>query len=337
MPNRSILLAAPLAAALIPGVLAACTSTTEEPDAGAADAGRGDALALDGSTSTPDAAEGGRPEGGGTSLVNLHFAGRVGAQPFACGQTYDGVGTTSARVQAADFRFFVHDLRLLRPDGTEVPVALEAKEPWQNTQVALLDFEDKTGPCEFGTSGTNTQVAIRAAEGPWDGIAFTVGMPEVLNHVNVELASSPLASSKMQWSWTAGFIHFASQLNSEAMTTTDAGLVAAPPFYAHIGSTQCSGDPEDGGVAACARSNRPSVKLRGFDPVRHVVVADLKKAYASSNVDVNGGGMSGCMSGTTDPECEPLFGHFGIDFATGGAKAGAEQDVFSVEPMSGHD
>jgi hypothetical protein len=48
----------------------------------------------------------------------------VGSQDFACGQLYTGVGTTATTYEPKDFRLYVHNVRLLSEEGTEVPVTL---------------------------------------------------------------------------------------------------------------------------------------------------------------------------------------------------------------------
>jgi uncharacterized repeat protein (TIGR04052 family) len=298
------------------------------PDAPAADASSGDAT---------------------VGAIELKFEGRVGGEKFRCGGTYVGVGTSGATVTAGDLRFFIHDVRLLA--GTrEIPLELNDASPWQSSRLALLDFEDKTGGCSFGTTGTNDIVRGKAAGGPFTGIAFTVGVPDDLNHVNVDLAPAPLGPSKLQWDWTNGFIHFASELDSvktiavaQDAGASDGGAAAGgapdaggftkvPPFYAHIGSTLCAGDPGDGGVATCGHANRAVVRLDNFDPARDKIVVDLAKLLSDSNVDENTpNSIPGCMSGPSDPECPRVFSALGIDFATGQANA-ATQRVFSREP-----
>jgi uncharacterized repeat protein (TIGR04052 family) len=286
---------------------------------------------------TPANGDAGPADAASGVAFELRFEGRVGAERFRCGATYTGVGTSGATATAGDLRFFIHDVKLLQA-GREVPLALDTVEPWQSARVALIDLEDKTGGCSFGTTGTNDVARGRAPAGTYSGVAFTIGMPEELNHVNVDLASSPLASSKLQWDWTNGFIHFASQLDSTKTMTASppdggapAGVMKVPPFYAHVGSSLCGGDPGDGGTAICQRKNRPVIKLEGFDPTRDTIVVDLKKLFERSNLDVNTDKtIPGCMSGPNDPECPPIFEALGLDFQTG-AGAATPQRVFSRE------
>jgi uncharacterized repeat protein (TIGR04052 family) len=258
--------------------------------------------------------------------VEIRFEARVGTEVFACGKTFDGVGTSNASANAGDFRFFVHDIRLLNGND-ELPVTLDALEPWQSARLGLLDFEDKTGECEFGTSGTNNVLRGKASSGTYDGITFTIGVPEDLNHKNKDTEAAPLPNSGLNWDWTTGYIHFAMQLNST--TAVDGGR--APSFFSHVGSTQCAGDPADGGTPSCARKNRAVVRLMGFDPAKNKILVDAKKLLEGSNIDLNTPDtIPGCMSSPTDPECPAVFTRLGLDIATG-APGATSQTVFSVE------
>ncbi len=83
--------------------------------------------------------------------VSIRFAAVVGDQPFACGNSYDGIGATASKVTPSDFRFYVSGVELIDAAGRAVPLKLEQDERWQHRDVALLDFENRTGPCLTGT------------------------------------------------------------------------------------------------------------------------------------------------------------------------------------------
>ncbi len=322
MKIRSALLLPPCAALIT--FAYACSDDASSGTPSASDAGaKADAAPLVDAALLQDSAP---PQKVGP--IELKFEARVGAEPFACGKTYAGIGMSSATAAAGDLRFFIHDVRLLR--GTEeVPVTLDAIAPWQSSRLALLDFENKTGECEFGTSGTNEVVKGSALGTGFDGIAFKIGVPEDLNHLNKDIQPAPLPGSGLNWDWTNGYIHIAVQLNS--MKLESDGVARVPPFYSHVGSTQCSGDPADGGTPGCALKNRPSVRLMGFDPTKNKIVLDAKKLYEGSNIDVNTPDtIPGCMSSPSDPECPAVFTRFGLDFATGLPKGSPA--IFSVEP-----
>ena len=51
------------------------------------------------------------------------------------------------------------------------------RDAWQNDDTALLDFEDKTSPCNEGTPETNTIIRAIAPQGEYTGVRFIVGVP----------------------------------------------------------------------------------------------------------------------------------------------------------------
>lgn len=239
------------------------------------------------------------------SDVALSFAGVVNGEPAACGQDYAGVGTTSSTLTLTDFRLYVHDLRVVTEDGTEVPVELEQDGVWQYENVALLDFEDGNG-CDAGTAETNTTIrGIAADGGPFTAVRFRLGVPFDLNHADVTLAPSPMNLMGMFWNWNGGY----------KFVRVDGRTTGLPDGYRiHLGSTGCDGDPMMGNVTMCANENRPDIEL-AMDPATGSIQVDLGALLSASDIDNDGGGMPGCMSGPTDPDCAPVFDGFGI---TGG-------------------
>ena len=89
--------------------------------------------------------------------VHISFAGRFGEKPFACGQSYEGVGSKRSTVTPSDLRFFVSDVMLLGADGTAVPVTLEQDGIWQYKSLALIDLEDGTGGCRNGNTAMHSR------------------------------------------------------------------------------------------------------------------------------------------------------------------------------------
>ncbi|MFO0739802.1 MAG: metallo-mystery pair system four-Cys motif protein [Labilithrix sp.] len=328
MTTRHLLLAT-LSAALAPAILVTACDEDTGGRSEAADASSDAPPSVSEAGAIVDAAA--SDGGAGTTSFELHFEGRVGAEPFSCGRTYAGFGTTSATVSAGDLRFFIHDIVLVRAgSGEEVPFALATNE-WQNPSVGLLDFEDHTGTCTSGTDGTNDVITGTAPAGDYDGVRFTVGMPQPLNHVNVETAAPPLPASKLQWTWANGFLHLSFEFRSnKTLELGDGGVKAMDPFYAHIGSTGCAGAVGTGGFT-CARPNRPRVSLSGFHPATSKIVVDGKALYTGSNLDDNAAGtVPGCMAAETDSDCPPMFERLGLDFVKG-TPTGASPAIFSVE------
>lgn len=164
-------------------MVAACSSDPATPPA--SDAGTDTGTPGVDVPVTPDA-------GGGTTPVEVRFRAMVGSMPFSCGMMYSGLGTTMSTWRPKDFRFYVHDVKLLTASGTEVPVTLSEEMTWQRDGVALLDFEDRAGDCVEGNPPTNTTVRGSAPAGTYTGLRFTLGVPFRMNHQNQATAMSPM-------------------------------------------------------------------------------------------------------------------------------------------------
>ena len=265
-------------------------------------------------------AAGGQGGSGGTGpvAVNIAFEGRVGAEAFDCAKTFTGLGSAASEAKITDYRFYVHDVQLRAKDGSMVPVTLEQDGVWQYQSLALIDFETGSGNCANGTAETHTALKGTAPAGEYDGISFKLGVPFDLNHADVALAPSPLNLSALFWNWNGGYKF----LRADSVATG-----AAMSFNLHLGSTECQ---ESGGaVTSCAKPNRPTVELTGFDPLTTPIVADYAAVVAGTDISQNQGGAPGCMSGAADPECAPIFDRLGIDIQTGQTKSG--QTFFYTE------
>ncbi|AUX41265.1 hypothetical protein SOCE26_026750 [Sorangium cellulosum] len=268
------------------------------------------------------AGEGGSGGGAGgdaTTPVALRFEGRIGANVFSCDGSHV-LGTASTEVGISDFRLYIHDIRLHRAGGDDVPVTLEQDGLWQFQDLVLLDFEDKTGSCANGTEPTNGEVHGTVPQGSYDGLSFKLGVPFELNHADAAAAPSPLNLSGLFWSWEAGY-KFA---RIDTVPAEGSG-----PFFLHLGSTGCVADA-GGGVSACDRPNVAEVVLTGFDPLTTPVLVDFAAIVAGSDLSADAGGAPGCMSGTEDPECAAIFERLGIDIADGTLHP-ETQELFRVE------
>lgn len=244
--------------------------------------------------------------------VTLQFAAQVGEAPFACGSGYDGVGSPGSHVEPQDFRFFVHDIRLIAADASEVPVEIDERAPWQGLGTALLDFEDASGACLSGDAATNTQVTGHVPPGDYTGIAFRIGVPEGANHGDPAVQPAPLAAGSMTWGWLSGHKFLRAELGS-----------AAGGGVLHLGAAACSGDPA-GGSVTCSRSNRPEVSFAEFDPASDVIIADIGALFAGSDLSTP------LLCHSAGAACEPLFERLGVDLANGQSAPG--QSVFRVAP-----
>jgi uncharacterized repeat protein (TIGR04052 family) len=241
--------------------------------------------------------------GSGPQAVMISFEGKIGDKAFDCTASYPGIGTAPTEATFADFRLYVHDVRLRKKDGSEVPVTLDQDGLWQVDNVALLDFENKTGACANGTAETNTMIMGKAEAGTYDGLSFRLGVPFERNHGDAATAPSPLNLTALFWNWNAGYKF----LRVDAMP---AGADQA--FNVHMGSTGCMADAS-GKITSCEQPNVAEIELSGFDPLKGKVVVDLAALLADSNLSKDGGGAPGCMAGVDDPECPPIFARLGID------------------------
>lgn len=264
--------------------------------------------------------------------VTLRFDAMAGEVPAVCGTVLPGLGAQSTPIRLQDFRLFVSGVRLLTSGGEEVPVALEQDGLWQHQNAALLDFEDATGACaEVGTAETNAQVVGTAPAGDYTGVAFTLGLPFELNHVDASSAPSPLNLTAMYWSWQGGYKFVRLELlnagtgtqyvpTARAVRGNGHGSAAPAGFWPiHLGSFGCTSPaavvpPQE----MCANPNRAEVRLEGFDVDDDVIVADL--ATLLRGVDVSRSlqmAPPGCMSVTDDPDCARLFPNLGLELSTG--------------------
>ena len=249
--------------------------------------------------------------------VQIPFAAVVGAAPFACGQSYDGIGTSSSTITFGDLRFYVSDVVLVTRTG-DVPLTLDVQAPWQQQRVALLDFEDGTGACT-GTHDTRTVITGTAPIASRDdvtGVRFDVRVPDDLNHADPAKAIAPLNESAMFWSWEAGYRFFKLDLNSTGSPTG---------WYTHVGSADCS--LAAGGVGTvCSHENAATISLHGLSTIQ----LDVKALLAGADVDENTADTApGCMSEPTDPDCVPLFHALGLSLTTETAPI---QSAFSMQP-----
>lgn len=326
MRHRYDQLALAVAGALACTALGACgddaagTGTAGGGGDGATGATTTSAASTTGASTT--AATGTSGGGGDAPLdVAISFEARVGGEAFDCGSSYAGLGKDGSDVSPVDFRFYVHDVRLLRSsDGAEVAVDLEQDGIWQYQNVALLDFEDASSACANGTAELHGQVRGTVPAGDYDGVVFKVGVPFELNHTDVSVAPSPLNVSSLSWSWNGGRLFLAAVAGAKK---DDATMNA---HFVHLGSTGCQGDAQAGGITSCDQPNRPEYTLAPFNPVGGKIVADFAAIFAASDLE----NLVGCHSFPGKPECMKPFEFLGIKYPTGELQP-ETQTVFHAE------
>ena len=137
--------------------------------------------------------------------VALRFDARIGAQPFVCGQSYSGVGSTGTSLTMTDLRFYVHDVRLVDTSGTEHPLVLDSSD-FQGQGIALLDFETGGSGCEFGDAEVHTAITGTVGSmGPFNELRLRVGVPQSRNFLDIATARAPLNRDTMYWGWLGGY------------------------------------------------------------------------------------------------------------------------------------
>ncbi len=247
--------------------------------------------------------------------VEIRFDGTVGDKAFQCGTTYPGVGKPAASIKPTDFRFYVTGVALIDAKGRHVPVTLDQDGLWQYRDVALIDFEDGSGPCRGGNAGINRAIKGTAPAGQYRGVAFEVGLPPDLNHGDAATAPAPLNFTGMFWAWAVGYRMFKVDLEG-SFPMRRPGFQTG--FSIHIGSTECGKGPITSAPAQpCGRPNRIAVSFDRFDPAKNVVAVDLAAMLADTDVGHNTPDTApGCMSGQDDPECKGVFAAFGLPFGS---------------------
>jgi uncharacterized repeat protein (TIGR04052 family) len=261
----------------------------------------------DGAPGAADAA----PPDAGDLAVTVRFAAQVDGQPFACGASYPGIGTTGATYVGTDFRFYVHDVRLTGPAG-DTPLALTVSD-WQTADgIALLDFETNVSPCQMGTTATNSELTGTVPAGTYTGIALRVGVPFAANHIDATTAVSPMNVPGMFWAWSSGYRFLKAD-----------GTVDGAGFNLHLGSTGCPAAGQTPPATACASPNVVDVALADFSFATDTIVADVGALLADEDLTVNTAQTApGCMSFPGDPECDTVLPKLALPY--GEVPAGAQ-------------
>jgi uncharacterized repeat protein (TIGR04052 family) len=281
-----------------------------------------------------------------TQDVTIEFQAKVGDQPFSCANSYP-LGIPATPMRLSDFRFYVSDIALIDANGTEVSLTLQQDGQWQFQNVALLDFEDKSGGCVNGTPEMRDRIIGTVPQGNYQGLKLTVGVPFNLNHADATLASSPLNLTSLWWNWQAGYkfvridvvpgdriglaqpqetnkgpgAHGSGHGNQPSSGQSGGhggghgGEANSPGFPIHLGSTGCQSEGNTQSPSNCANPNTVTVSLPNFDPSQNVVVADVAALVANTNLSTNQANTPpGCMSAPEDGDCAGIMAALGLPF-----------------------
>jgi uncharacterized repeat protein (TIGR04052 family) len=250
--------------------------------------------------------------GGELLPFQIEFAARVGERPYDCGATYAGVGADDATIHPVDFRFYVHDVRLLTDAGEEVSASLEQDGFWQTAGVVLLDFENKAGGC-VGSAETNTRIVGTVPWGVYRGIAFKLGVPVELNHSELSSQPAPLNVNALFVSRRTGY-EFLSLANAAELGS---GQTFESVLRVH--SVGCVDDP-NGGVT-CSKPNRAEYRFEQFWREWSRVVVDVKEVLTKSELK-----SERCQSSEATA-CAWPFDILGINWVTGGAESSIQRFI----------
>lgn len=242
--------------------------------------------------------------------VEIPFTAEVDGQPFACGQSYTGLGSAGTSAQMLDYRLYVSNPVATAADGTRVPLVLTQDGIWQNGQTALLDFEDGVTSCTNGTPQMNTTLRGTLPDGDYKGLEFEIGVPFEQNHLDPALSPSPLNVTGMFWNWRGGYKFVKIEFAPEG------GTADTNAWTLHLGSTGCeSSDKTVAPTAACANPNVMQISLPDFDLASGSVVIDPAPVVAGADLTTNVPDTSaGCMSNPNDPDCNTVLPRLGLTF-----------------------
>jgi len=267
----------------------------------------------------------------GPRSVNIEFVATSGGAPVRCGTEVPGLGSGAVAAQIKDFRFYVANVQLLKADGSKQPLTLGTNDDWNLTKdgqtLSLVDLEDGSGACSGGTTATNARISGTVPAGSYVGIEMTMGVPASLNHTDTVAAPRPLDVAAMAWSWQAGRKFAKIEVTDPAGAT---GTWTAKTFNVHLGSTGCTGNPAAGEIVSCSAPNRMVFALASFNPDSQRIAVDLKELLAGNDITRNGGGATGCMSGSTDPECPKVFDAMALQLGAGLPVVNGQQRLFKA-------
>jgi uncharacterized repeat protein (TIGR04052 family) len=264
--------------------------------------------------------------------ITIEFAARNKQEAISCEKALAGLGLSVVTARLKDFRFYISDPALIGANGERFPISLDLG-PWQSERIALVDFLDRQDGCDGDPKETHTRITgTLPSEASGRRLEFTVGVPEDWNHIDSVGAPAPLDVASLYWSWQGGFKFMRIDLAPEGgITRPDEPDFLATTFNFHLGSTDCVGQPESGESVQCERANRPLIVLDGYTENVSRVVLRYDKLIADLDLAVDQADTPGCMAATSDPECQSIFEHLGLDFVSGKVASNGDQTVFSLE------
>jgi uncharacterized repeat protein (TIGR04052 family) len=167
--------------------------------------------------------------------------------------------------------------------------------------------------------------------GTYTGVSMTLGVPykaadgvSRLNHSFTAALDTvtPLQSTAMNWAWQFGrkftkieFVPDAPTVITKPSATNLAATTAR--WNVHLGSTGCTGNPALGLDTVCTNPNRVDMTFNAFNASSNKIALDLAELFKQADMTFDAGGAAGCMAGSTDPECAPIFNALGVSLVNG--------------------
>lgn len=260
------------------------------------------------------------------NTTEIKFSAVAGTQPteLNCSDTFKGHASIqdplfhiseSVNIHLVDLKFYIHEVKLIKADGSKVDFSLTADNIWQTSRVALLDFEDGTGTCVGGTKEKNTSIRGSVASGSYTGIEFKLGVPFDLNHLMNTSQAAPLNNSTMYWSWQSGYKFMKFEFNA----TDGAGTTN----QLHLASNGCPSSNATGANAACTYPNRPTISVTKASGILSLstdsIALDIKNLLNGTNSNITSGGSQILCHGSanTTTACQTVLTNIGLVPSTG--------------------
>lgn len=231
---------------------------------------------------------------------------------FGCGQksqTFDLEFVLQQPNQnVTNVAFYISDVQVYEHRGQAHPVQFQNGQ--NNNHIALLALNNKTRQQHLKARVNTTR--------DLQGLGFTLGVPQALNHHNPLTAVAPLNDSAMFWSWQQGYKFL--RIDAEA-----------PQKWAfHLGSTGCRSPssfrpPE----TPCDQSNRVQVNLPEYVPGSDAIIVDLTALTAEIAHHQN---VNCTMNFNQQKICTALLNTLALDANTGRCVNNcAAQTLFTVK------
>jgi uncharacterized repeat protein (TIGR04052 family) len=255
----------------------------------------------------------------GFQNVSIRFKAKLGRDDFACGMAVSGIGRTNATVQPADFRLFIHDLKLINAQAEAVRVVIDNRVPWQSNDVALLDFENGKDACTQGDPAMNWQVTGQVPTGSYHAVEFSNGVPEALEYANPVWLSPPLGLSLLTKGGLTGYHFIKLELVATPTLASDADMGEGVLL---LSSSGCGAGLDDAGIG-CVKPNRNRVRLDGYALGSSVIAVHADAVFAGSDLSV------GVVCEGRGSNCQSMFESVGVDFEAGTPRLG--QTLYTLE------